>query len=370
MSPLWFLVALSFAAAAYLAGAVLIPLLVSLFLAVLLEPVVAWCEVRGLRRGRAAPVVVAAFLLAAAAAIGACAQPFSAIVADMPRYTAKIRAAASEIDRRARLFEADNEMVPRSLRSGAANAAPAAPESGGLKPWSQFFWRGLGSIFEAAGIAAFVPFLMIVMLTEKEILVDAFKRLAGAACDVGLLFRETTEMVRAYFSGNFFAWVVMAVLHWALFAGLGLKNAAGLGLVTGLLTLIPLLGLPAALLLPTAQGLLQFDRGLPFLLLAAGMSALHLFTANYVLPSVIGGRVKLNATAAMAGLLFWGWLWGITGFVLAVPLTAGLMVLLESVRGAEAWAGLFAAKPRVRRHWFGRRWLAGARGAARTLSPR
>jgi predicted PurR-regulated permease PerM len=369
MAPLWILVALALTGAAYFASGVLIPLLVSLFLAVLLEPLVAWCEARGLRRSRGAPLVVLAFLLAVAAAIWACSQPFSAIAADMPRYTAKIRVAVSAFDRRALRFTSSPELVHEALRPSAPGAAGAAGGDG-VNSWSQFFWRGLGSFFEAAGIAAFVPFLMIVLLSEKGSLVAAFTRLAGASCDAGLIFRETEQMVRAYFWGNFVAGAATASLHWALFAGLGLKNAVGLGLVTGFLTLIPLLGLPAALLLPTAQGLLQFDRALPFVLLAAGMSALHLLTANYVLPSVIGGRVKINAAAAMAGLLFWGWLWGVTGFVLAVPLTAGLMVLLESRKSTEPWAGLLAAKPRMRRHWFGRRWLSEARGAARTLSPR
>ena len=369
MAPLWILVALALTAASYYASGVLIPLLVSLFLAVLLEPLVAWCADRGLRRGLGAVLVVFGFLLAAGVSIWACSQPFSAIAADMPQYTAKIRVAVSEFDRRARKFEDGSATAPRGMRPGAA-AAGGGEDADGVKSWSQFFWRGLGSFFEAAGIVAFIPFLMIVMLSEKEALVDGFQRLAGNEFDAGLIIRETALMVRAYFSGNFLAGIAMASLHWLVFAGLGLKNAVGLGLVTGFLTLIPLLGLPAALLLPTAQGLLQFDRALPFVLLAAAMTALHLLTANYVLPRVIGGRVKINGTAATVGLLFWGWLWGVTGFVLAVPLTAGLMVLLESSKSTETWAGLFAAKPRARRHWFGRRWLSEARGAARTLSHR
>lgn len=369
MAPLWILVALAITAASYFASGVLIPLLMAMFLAILLEPLVARLEDRGVRRGRGAVLVVLGFLLAAGVSVWACTQPFSRLAAAMPRYTAKIKLAGSEFDRRARTFADSADMVHDALRPGSV--APAEPPGDdGVNSWSQFFWRGLGSFFEAAGIAAFVPFLMIVMLTEKENLVGGLQRIAGASCDVGLIDREMSQMVRAYFSGNFLAALGMAFLHWTLFAGLGLKNAVGLGLVTGFLTLIPLLGLPAALLLPTAQALLQFDTVLPFVLLASSMTALHLFTANYVLPRVIGGRVKINATAATSGLLFWGWLWGVTGFVLAVPLTALIKVLLESSRDTEAYAGLLAAKPREPRPWFGRRWLAEARGVSRHLAPR
>ena len=359
MTPLWILVALAVTAACSFASGVLIPLVIALFLSVLLEPLVSWCEARGPRRGQAAVLVVIGFLLAAGVSVWACSQPFSRIAADMPRYSAKIRTAAYALDRRTREF---------TNRAAAAQSEASAADGGAS--WREFFWRGLGSFFEAAGIAAFVPFLMIVMLSEKDLLSDSCARLAGGSCNIGLIVRETAQMVRAYFYGNLLAGVGMAFLHWLVFAGLGLKNAVGLGLITGLLTLIPLIGLPAALLLPTAQGLLQFNRILPFVLLAASMTGLHLVTANYVIPRIIGGRVKINATAATAGLLFWGWLWGVTGFVLAVPLTALLKVFLESNKETEAYAGLLAAKPRAPQPWIVRRWLAEARGHSRHLAPR
>ena len=357
MTPLWLLVALAVTASCSFASAVLIPLVIAMFLAVLLEPVVAWVAVRGPRRGRAAVLVVLGFVAAVGASVWACSQPFSKIAADMPRYSAKIRTAASALDRRTREY---TNRVP----------SPQAAAADGINSWRDFFWRGLGSFFEAAGFAAFVPFLMIMMLSEKDLLADAFARLAGGSCDVGLIERETAQMVRAYFYGNLMAGIGMAFFHWLVFAGLGLKNAVGLGLITGLLTLIPLIGLPAALLLPTAQGLLQFDRILPFIILAASMTALHMSTANYVIPRVIGGRVKINATAATAGLLFWGWLWGITGLLLAVPLTALLKVLLESSKDTAAYAGLLAAKPREPRPGLVRKWFAEARSHSRHLAPR
>ncbi len=286
-------------------------------------------------------LAVLVFLLAVCGGAWACSQPFSKIVADMPRYTAKIHAAVSEFDRRARTF------------ASSQGAAPKAEVADGIKSWRQYLWKGIGSFVEAAGIAAFVPFLMMVMLSEKEALLESFARVAGGSYDIGRIERETARMVRAYFFGNLFAAVVMAFLHWLVFAGLGLKNAVGLGLATGFLTQIPLIGLFLALVLPTGQALLQFGRPLPFIVLAASITGLHLLNANYVIPRLIGGRVKINATAATIGLLFWGWLWGGTGFVLAVPLTALLKIMLESGKETEAYAGLLAAQPRVLRARFG-----------------
>src|SRR5471030_2760139 len=115
MTPLWLLVVFAVVAASYFASGVLIPLVFALFLAILLEPLVAWCEARGLRRNRGAVIVVLDFLLAAGVSVWACSQPFSTIVADMPQYSAKIRVAVSEFDRRARAFSNSTEMVHNAL---------------------------------------------------------------------------------------------------------------------------------------------------------------------------------------------------------------------------------------------------------------
>jgi predicted PurR-regulated permease PerM len=372
MDPQWLLVVFAVLAGFYFASGVLIPLVISFFLAVLLEPMVAWGESRGLRRNRSAALFVSAFFLLAVGAAWACSQPFSRIAADMSQYSSRIRAVASAVDRRTTTFEKDAEEVKKALRPGRSAAAPApAPAAApapavadGFASWQEFVWRGLGSFFEIAGIAVFVPFLMVFGLGEKELLCGALHRLYGASCDVGLIQRETPKMIRAYFYGSVAVGLLMAVLHWGLFEAMGLENAAGLSLVAGACTLLPLIGLPAALILPMAQGVLQFDRVLPCVVLACGVTSLHLIAANFALPRVIGERVKINATAATASLLFWGWLWGVTGVLLAVPLTALLKIVLESGKGTAAYAGLLAVREREPRVWFGRRWFAARRRTA------
>lgn len=349
MSSWTLLAVLVLLAEAYFASGILIPLVVSFFLAVLLEPGVAWAERHGLRRSRGAVAAVVLFLLTFAAAVYGFAQPFTTVVDDLPRYASRIRAAAAVIDRRTHKFQKGTEAVQRALQPGAPETPKPreATIEGGVTSLKVFFWRGLGSFFEAAGIAAFMPFLMIFALSDKEVLLAALDRIATGSLDSGLVRRETPRMVRAYFYGNLAVGLVMSLLHWAVFEGLGLQNATGLALLSGFATIIPLIGLPAAMLLPVAQGLLQFDRALSFLVITASMTGLHLIAGNFAVPRVIGARLHINAFAATVGLLFWGWLWGVSGFLLAVPLTALLKILLESRAETAAFAALLATKSAV-----------------------
>jgi predicted PurR-regulated permease PerM len=62
---------------------------------------------------------------------------------------------------------------------------------------------------------------------------------------------------------------------------------------------------------------------------------LHLVAANVLTPALIGRRVHVNALAATISLLFWGWLWGGMGLLLAVPITATIKVVCDHV---DSWS--------------------------------
>ena len=69
---------------------------------------------------------------------------------------------------------------------------------------------------------------------------------------------------------------------------------------------------------------------------------LHLSALNVLYPKFLGSRLQLNPLAVTLSLLFWGWLWGAMGLVLAVPLTAAIKIVfdhIETLRGYGSWLG-------------------------------
>jgi predicted PurR-regulated permease PerM len=341
MAPLWVLAVLVLLAESYFAGAVLIPLVISLFLALLLDPLVVRAQRLGVPRPLGACVVVLGFFVVTTAAGWACARPFSRLLQDLPLYSLRIRSATSAVERQTRRMQKSAESV-EGARTLADPEIPRVQVVEGDEKWTSILWRGVGSIFELAGIAVFIPFLVVFALCEKDLLSRAAAAVLGPECDLAAVAAETARMSRAYFVGNLALGLALAFVQWLLFALLGLENAVGLGLLTGFITTIPIVGLPGALLLPAAQCLLQFHQPLPLVVLIAALTALHFLAASLIGPRVIGARVKMNATAATAALLFWGWLWGIAGFLLAVPLTALIKILLESTEDTLPLSRLLA----------------------------
>lgn len=363
MRSLWLLASLATVAAAYFAGDVFIPIAVALFLSALLEPAVEWLERHGLARTWGATIALFGFLVLLGAVGWGCSQPFSRLAGELPQYSTKLKGILAAVERESRRLERSTQTAAPPPAQ-ARQTAEAVQQASTRSSWKDFAMRGLGTAFQAAGIAVFIPFLMIFFLIEKDLLLGSLGAAFAGILDMGPIAEKAGRMTRAFFFGNFLTGVGLAAGHYGVFAGLGLENAVGLGILTGFISVIPILGLPLALILPLAQGLLQFSRPAPFIALTVSVAALHLLAANLAIPRLVGAHVKINATAATVGLLFWGWLWGITGFLLAVPLTALIKILLDGSKETTPLADLLATKPEHDSRWFGRR-AHGAHAASR-----
>lgn len=336
----------------YFATPVLLPILVSFFFAILLEPIVAALERRRVPRAAGATVAVLLFLAAIAGGFWALYQPFSRVVDELPRYGDKLKSAAREVERRTERLQ---RSVQQSVQEGAGAAQTAAgtarkPESAASAGREESLSAGrvvlgaLASFFHGMGIAVFVPFLIAFGLNEKAVLVKAFRESAAGACDAEYVAAAVPRMVRAYFFGSFVVGLILALFQWIVFQALGLENAVGLGVLTGFLNLIPVLGWPLAVLLPVAQALLQFHGLAPVAAIILALGVLHITAGGLVIPRFVGAHVRVGGGAATAALLFWGWYWGIVGFLLAIPLTALARIALESREQTRPLALFLAEK--------------------------
>jgi predicted PurR-regulated permease PerM len=212
--------------------------------------------------------------------------------------------------------------------------------------WATYLARGVGSIGGALIIAGVVPFLVFFMLNAREKLYTAFKALAGNRLDVDALLLKVKDLVIGYAFGNILIGGLLSVASILVFWKVGLTPAVALGIVSGLLNLIPFVGLVLAVAVPVVAGLVQFHSTAQFLVVIVAVSVLHLVAANLLLPRFVGSRLDVGPVAATVGLLFWGWLWGIPGILLAVPLTATLKLVADSNPALAHLSNVLARNPR------------------------
>ena len=316
----------------YWAASVVMTLLVSILIAYMLDPVVEWLERFRIPRGVGALIVVLVsiglIVLLGAAVYGRAAQ----FAENWPAYSAILKEAASDLQKKI-------EKIVPSTEPATRPAVRLAPES----PW-QMLLRGLGSLYSILLFVSFVPFLVFFMLAAKRDVWHGTLQLFPSTerTRVKQALDAVSSMLRSYVVGNLIVAAILAVASWLFFWMIGLDYPFLAGLVSGTVNLVPYLGVVLAWIPPLVVVLTTFRSMGPFIGIAAVLAFFHLIAVNVLMPALVGKKVHLNALAVTISLLFWGWLWGGIGLILAIPITATMKVICDHVDGWEPvgrWIG-------------------------------
>jgi predicted PurR-regulated permease PerM len=150
---------------------------------------------------------------------------------------------------------------------------------------------------------------------------------------------EVRIMTKKYIFGLCLQVLIVSILTSIVLTILGVKYAILLGILTGLLNVIPYLGICISLLISC---FIAFATTAPStcVYVAIGYIGIHIVDGNIVLPFVVGSKVKINALFSFIGILVGEHLWGIAGMFLCIPAIAILKIIFERVDGLKPWGKL------------------------------
>jgi predicted PurR-regulated permease PerM len=204
--------------------------------------------------------------------------------------------------------------------------------------------RGSTTLAAAAVDVVVVLFLIYLLLAsgdlfKRKLLVVISGQLARRRVTVEILNQIAVQFQR-YLGVLVSTNVAIGLLTWGLFAALGVQHAAIWGVAAGILHIVPYLGpavVAAASLLVTST---QFD-SLSQAFVVASTSLLISALIGMLLTTWLAGRASsMNSPAVFAGLMFWGWLWGIPGLLLGTPLMMATKVMADRIPSLN-WLGTF-----------------------------
>jgi len=325
----------------HFAASVFITLFSAFLLAFALEPVVHFLCVRTrLRRHHASGIVVFLFVAMLYGLFYATYLRAVSFVVEIPAITEKIRSApmVTSLTHRAeelnRVFaEAGRRIAPPAAISVRPRTAAPVVVRGEAESFTGALLLGLGSLGGVLFALGFIPFLVYFILADREPLTRRTRELFPEEHreTVGEILLDIEQVMRKFLLGNAMIALLLSAMTVLLFLLVGLPYPIVLGILSGTLSIVPYLGLPLALLPGVVVGLVSFESGGPFLVLIASVTVFHLVAANYLTPKLVGGGVRLNATASTVALLFFGWLWGGMGLVLGIPIVAVLKCVFDNV---------------------------------------
>ncbi len=317
----------------YLGASVVVTILVSILLAYFLDPAVNALEKIHLPRGLASLIMVLVTLTAIGAVCWVLMERADEFGRDWPLYRAPISKAVGAIDKHLSSFEARvNEITPAAPKS----RRPVIEVEQPAHPVREVLFERLQSVYPLLMGMTFIPFLVFFMLAAKRQVWYATIKLFPLQhrSDAEHALEELSTMLRGYVIGILLVCAVLVAASWGFFWYMGFNFPFMIALISGVLNIIPYIGLPLAWIPPFVIGLGQFATPGIFIGTAVMLTAFHLISANVLFPAFIGRRLHLNAVALTISLLFWGWLWGAIGLLLAIPITAGLKVACDHV---ESW---------------------------------
>jgi len=321
----------------YYAQGVVITLLLAILLAYFLDPAVELLERARLPRTIGALVMVLV-LIAVLVAVGYGLWTRTADFAEnWPKYSDVMRRAAGAVEGKLAGIEGQVQQI---APSGGTPAAPAPTLEPGIV--RNLILRGLGSLYALLLEATFVPFLVFFMLAGKREVWHGTLQLfpASRRTMVKETLEDLREVLRGYLAGMTLLTLIVMALSSLFFWAIGLDYPILTGIVSGLLNMVPYIGAVLAWLPAFLIALAKYKTVSGFLMIAGVLISIHIFALNLIAPHIVGRRVQLNAVAITIALLFWGWVWGGMGLVLAIPVTAALRVVCdhtESLRPMGRW---------------------------------
>jgi predicted PurR-regulated permease PerM len=317
---------------AYYGESVLAVLFFSILLSFALSPMVELLIRFHLPRALAALISVS-LLLALLYGITAASYNRAVTFIDaLPTYSQKIRLLVQPFRQQAERIEKTGEAVGEASPTNVITVRQ-------VTSWTDVLTHGVGTLTDILLAASFIPFLAYFLLTWQHharsatVMLFPLRHRHTAFVTLGLI----GKMLQSFIVGNLLIGLLISGVSVAIFGALHVPFFYFVGFLSGFLSLVPYLGLVLAMGPPFLVGLGQLEAG-DLALVVLAVIALHLFGLNVLYPKLLGSRLRINPLAVTLALLFWGWIWGAIGLVLAIPITGAIKIVFDHVDSMKPYA--------------------------------
>jgi predicted PurR-regulated permease PerM len=323
-----------------------IPLVLGMTLAFTLNPIVVWLERFRLPRAAGASLLILTLVGSTVVATMSLRDQMVEVLDQVPDAAAKLSTALREMSAEPntiqKMQDAARQIEQATKQAADGEAVPKKPQSRIVVEQPKFhlsdmIWASSLGMFGFLGDSVMLLFLVFFLLLSGEEFKRKCLRLAGPSLSEKKItvniIDDIGRSVQYYMLTMLATNMLLAVSSWVAFHALGLQNAGAWAVAAGVLHFIPYLG-PALTALGVAMAAFMQFEGIEMAVLAGTISlGLATIVGTLILPWLNSKTGKMNATAIFISLLFWGWLWGAWGMLLAIPIMGMIKVLRTTSPG-------------------------------------
>ena len=196
--------------------------------------------------------------------------------------------------------------------------------------------------------AILLMFLVYFLLATGELFKEKFVKLSGNRLSerkvTVQMIDEMTGKIGRYIFYLFWSGALVGVVTWLAFWAMGVRYAGLWGVAAGVLNCIPYFGPTVVMASSAFAALLQF-KSIAMMAAVAGASVAITSIEGFLLtPIFLGAAARVNSVAVFVSVMFWGWMWGIPGMLLAVPILMMVRTISDHVESLSSVSELLSER--------------------------
>jgi predicted PurR-regulated permease PerM len=207
---------------------------------------------------------------------------------------------------------------------------------------SSILTNTVGSILGTMSVLVFIPIYVFLLLFYKPLILDFLFQvfLEKHSLRVAEILSQTKSAVQSYMIGLLIETSVVCVLNSIALLIIGVPNAIVIGVIGGILNIIPYIGGIIAILLPLLMSTVNSEGISSQIAIVAAYLVIQFIDNNILVPRIVSKKVQINALISILAVLLGGALWGIPGMLLSIPFIAVLKIIFDRIDELKPWGCL------------------------------
>ena len=204
----------------------------------------------------------------------------------------------------------------------------------------------LNSVLGGIAVLVLIPIYVFFLLFYKPLILDfLFQAFSEKhSMRVAEILGETKSAIQSYILGLLIEMAIVSSMNSAALLLLGVRSAILIGVIGGILNVIPYLGGLVAIALPVLMATVSKDGYSTQLAIIGAYMVIQLIDNNVLVPNIVSSKVQINALFSILIVLSGGLLWGYSGMFLSIPFVAIIKIIFDRIDGLKAWGHLLGTK--------------------------
>jgi predicted PurR-regulated permease PerM len=315
----------------YLGQVIFVPLAFSVLLAIVLLPFTNMLERNRMPKALADLVAVITALILVAGILYFLYSQISRFLRDIP----SIKSHLSEHYYAMQSWIQQKLNISNESQANIINNAAEKVKSSGGSYIGRTFLTITQLSFSIALVTVYTFFILYYRHSIKRFLIAVFKKTHTPKVNEVLL--ESKNIIQQYITGLLIEMVIVGIAVSAVLLIIGVKYAIFFGVLTAILNIMPYIGILISTGFTVLITLTTTDQLHSIIWIIVGMEFVHFMDANFVMPKIVGSKVKINSLITIIGVLVAAELVGVSGIFLALPTIAILKIIFDRVDGLKPW---------------------------------